>query len=170
MRTFFLLVKQNNQSHVKSFLERNEKFQIEGDFQDLHGNRIPHLSVKNQDVWLIEKLIEKKADFDSPNQNGVTPLMLAVYKDNLRIVELVLSVTNNVNQQDVNGNTAFLYSLTNFNRKIVKRMIAKKSLDIKIKNFQGQSYEDILNQTQLTILKRMISIANSRQIKLQPKI
>lgn len=41
---------------------------------------LTHFAVFHQNFVLLKFLMDKKIDFNIPNKNGVTPIMIAAYK------------------------------------------------------------------------------------------
>ncbi len=71
-------------------------------------------------------LINNGADLNYNNAMG-TPLMAAVVKNNIEIVNLLLEKNVNVEQKDANGTTALIYAAMFKNHEIAKSLIKAKA-------------------------------------------
>ncbi|MES2863324.1 MAG: ankyrin repeat domain-containing protein [Bacteroidota bacterium] len=68
-------------------------------------------AVMRGDVVLINMLIEKKANLDLTNRNGVTALMLATQFKKIEIIKILMQNKANKLLKDNDGKTAFEYAV-----------------------------------------------------------
>lgn len=81
-------------------------------------------AVKSGDFNRVRDEIEQGANVDSPNEKGVTSLMLAAEKGNAEIVQLLLAKGKGfTNVQDKKGYTALMYAAKKGNAEIVKLLL-----------------------------------------------
>ena len=74
--------------------------------KDMYGDTVLHIAAMmniNPDVMSI--LINNGADINARNKEGVTPLEIAVQKQNIAIVRLLTSSGANIHTQDTNGHS-----------------------------------------------------------------
>ena len=77
-------------------------------------------------VIILKLLLEKRADIDVKNDDGQTPLIVAVTKGELEIVRLLIKKGANVNAVDDDGKTALRYASGSEMRNILKSSGAKE--------------------------------------------
>ena len=68
-------------------------------------------AIRKEDIKTIESLIDMKADVNSPNQYGYTPLMAAVYKGNIEICRLLVGAGAEAEAYSNNGDTPLFFAL-----------------------------------------------------------
>ena len=100
------------------------------------------LAIKFNDVNEVEKTLEQIADPNIVvNSLGQTPLMLAVMKGSLSIVELLLAAGSNPNAQDYTGTTALML-IWDCDLEITKALI-EAGADQRLRNKEGETALDI---------------------------
>lgn len=82
-------------------------------------------------------LASKVKDIDGNSEYG-TPLMAAVYKNKLEIVEGLLKLNANPNVADVNGTTPLHYAIIFKNEPIIK-LLVDANADVEFKDNRGNS-------------------------------
>ena len=70
------------------------------------------IAIKNNNSELLNVLLKGGLDVDAKNSNGLTALMLATCKNNIKAAELLISHGANVDVIDSHGNTARDYALS----------------------------------------------------------
>jgi len=103
------------------------------DCQDKNGN-----TALMSTLWHSEVLIEKKANVNILNNKKQSALMLAVDRDDIKTVNLLLTNGANINHQDMFGNTALLRAIGNKYIEISILLIKNKA-DVNIRNNKKQS-------------------------------
>lgn len=149
--TFFLKTQQNDLQYLKEFyrhfrsLPPKAKSQYKFTLKIKDGSLATHFAAWHQNEELIEFLIEQKADFNIPNNDSVTPLMIACFlnSSNPNIFNHIFSQTRNFNLQDHNGFTALHYAAISNNLVMVKKLLQVPNIDPFIKNNQGQTIVDL---------------------------
>ncbi|MBI3873870.1 MAG: ankyrin repeat domain-containing protein [Arcobacter sp.] len=66
------------------------------------------------------RLQEEGADFNISNEFGITPLMSAARKGDVRLVKFLLKSVRNVNLEDKEGNTALYYAVESNSLEVVQ--------------------------------------------------
>ena len=90
---------------------------------------------------IIKLLIEYGADPNIQDEDGNTPLHIAVGNDDSEITELLLTNGADPNIQDDIGNTP-LHKPTNY---IIKNLLIKHGADETIKNDQGKTWDEVVD-------------------------
>lgn len=88
----------------------------------------------------VKFLVDKVDDINANSERG-TPLMAAVFKKEVRIVELLLKHNANPNIKDINGSTAMHYA-TMFKNYDIIELLVKVNSDFSIKDHNGKSALD----------------------------
>jgi ankyrin repeat protein len=92
-------------------------------------------SVREGKIDKVKDLIEKGADINAKDNNGMTALMLASKNNRKEIVELVELLIKNgadVNAKDIYGRTALMIASVNGHKEIVELLI-KNGADVNAK-------------------------------------
>ena len=84
------------------------------------ADQLLHAAVTNQvaDRDVMELLVKKGADVNRPDDNGDSPLHLAVKKDYRVLTKLLIAHGANVNAKDAGGHTPLWYSIGHHNQEI----------------------------------------------------
>ena len=81
---------------------------------NLNGETILHLAIEKNNIMLIEKLLNLGLDINSKDNNGVTPLHLAVMKaKNMSVIEFLLKNGADKNIKTPFGETVYDLALEN---------------------------------------------------------
>ena len=72
-------------------------------YQDKNGNTYLHISVIQQNIKLIQRLIEKKISINIQNKDGNTALHLAYYINNIEIINLLIKNNLDINIKNNQG-------------------------------------------------------------------
>lgn len=67
-------------------------------------------AVSNGDATLVKKILSTTPDLEIKDKKGRTPLMIATYKEDNGIAEMLIAAGSNVNAQDNMLNSPFLYA------------------------------------------------------------
>jgi len=80
-------------------LVRSDLFKI--DYQFSAGNTVLHLSVRNgSSPYFLSKLIDNQADIESKNDLGATPLLTAVYFNQIQAVQFLIERKANIEARE----------------------------------------------------------------------
>ena len=81
-----------------------------------------HTAVRLGDVDRIRSVLEKGADVNAQDKNGVTPLHLATNKD---VAELLLAKGADIKAKDQNGKTPLDAAMQEYRQETAKLLVAK---------------------------------------------
>ncbi|MGY0036710.1 ankyrin repeat domain-containing protein [Pedobacter sp. NJ-S-72] len=68
-------------------------------------------AARTNDTTMLTKFIGSNVKIDTTDQRGSTPLIIAVYNENVAAAKLLLMNGANPNAQDRSGNTALIWEL-----------------------------------------------------------
>lgn len=103
-------------------LVSNSKIKI--DQQDQHGNSALMIAVNQNNLSIIQKLLNKGADINLADFDGLTPLMFAATNGFIDVVQYCANYpTITINQQSKKGNTALMVALYAEKSLIIKRQL-----------------------------------------------
>ena len=74
---------------------------------------------------LAALLIKNGADVNAKNNDGVTPLMYATFRNNYEVIKLLIKKGADVNARDYSESTALKYSTNEEMKKFLKKYGAK---------------------------------------------
>ncbi|CAG8807478.1 8452_t:CDS:2, partial [Racocetra persica] len=84
-------------------------------------------AVKNDDIKTVKDLvIEKKVDVNICDQDGFTPLHIAVAREHIEIIKILLAAQANPNTQSKEGHTPLHFAAEGNNLRILKRLVKNK--------------------------------------------
>ena len=97
---------------------------------------------------IVKFLVDKVDDINGISDYG-TPLMAAVVKGNIEIIQMLLARNADTNVADANGTTALHYA-TLFKQTEIVKMLVKAGAKVDIKDGRGQSPRDyaVLNRNE----------------------
>jgi uncharacterized protein len=95
-----------------------------------------HDAVAAGDLPAVRTAIESGADFDSRNEAGETPLLVAVQKNQIEIAKALIEAGANINAQAANRDTPWLLAGASGRTELIRAMIPKGP-DFSIRNRYG---------------------------------
>ena len=87
--TFLSYAIKRNNEQIIDFIMKSPLLDLS--YQDKNGNTYLHISVIQQNVDLIERLIKKNISINTQNKDGNTVLHLAYYINNIEIINLLIN-------------------------------------------------------------------------------
>jgi hypothetical protein len=96
------------------------------------GRTLLHQSILDEDTGKVERLLFAGADVEVALENGVTPIMMAAFKNNVRAAQLLLVSGADVKRATSTGTTALHYAAAGGNPELVGLLLdAGASIDAK---------------------------------------
>jgi ankyrin repeat protein len=110
----------------------------------LNGKTALHLAIEYEYPKIVEILAAAiETDLNRPNNNGATPLIIAILNGHLEIVKILLGLGADVNAKDSNGRTAFYLASETGHTEIVQ-LLEKNYREMK----QQKLNDEIISQPQ----------------------
>jgi ankyrin repeat protein len=104
------------------------------------SNTLLGLAAELNEIKVLKKLIAKNADFTLPNQEGNTPLMLAIKQGHLLAADLLSSLPNKLDQQNQEGDTALMLAVRLGQLQIATTLMTDPDqLNIFLSNWNGEN-------------------------------
>ncbi len=110
----------------------------EEEHTDSYGNTSLHHACFNGQGEVVKVLIEKGADVNKLNDNGASPLILAVQQSNLVIAELLLKAGAKTDCADVNG-VMPLHIAANNGEQFIGKALISAGANINEKTAEGET-------------------------------
>lgn len=113
-------------------------------------------SIQQNDLATVERLLSAGAN---PNEKGTatsTPLMMAVLKQNKRIIEMLLNADANINATDDIGDTALVLALKS-DAEIVD-LLLKRGADVSVRDKFGSTVlHDAARESDADTMRRLLA-------------
>jgi len=104
---------------------------------DKNGNGVIVAAIRGGNLRVCDLLIAKGADINSPNRQGIYPIMHAALASQLSILEALARAGANVESQDRDGNTALHLACMTGNPKTVRVLVSSCSAQVGAVNAEG---------------------------------
>lgn len=106
--------------------------------QDMHGCTALALAIPRNETKIISLLLDFGADINKANNEGVTPLMVAMRYGSESLIKYLITKKAKIDASDSNGNTALLRIISNhLSNKIRIMLLIKNGADIEKANNKG---------------------------------
>ena len=153
--------KEGNLEKVKSLVEEGLRLEVVGDLIDMksdQGRSALLESSSNGHNEVVKYLLDNKADVNTSDNEGYTPLHLASWFGHEAVVQTLLENDASVDVQDFEGDTPFL-NACRYKRLAVVKLLTKYKADINKRNEEGDGpmsylWDDDKSQEILQYLKR----------------
>ena len=132
------------------------------DVQDNKGWTALHIAAEKGNTYIVEKLIEKNANVNIQNENGTTPLNIAILNavDNNDVIDLIFNEITDLDVQDSNGWTALHNAAEKGNTYIVEKLI-EKNANVNIQNENGDTPLHIaVSNNKIDVVKYLVKNKN----------
>ncbi len=110
---------------------------IDVNLANVYGNTPLILAVRDNNMEIIEKLIEKGAKVDQKNRNEVTALMVAVNNNYTDKAKFLLDHGADINTRDSDGESALIMAINRGNLPMI-RWLVKEGADVNVVNRRGK--------------------------------
>ena len=156
--TFLSYAIKRNNEQIIDFIMKSPLLDLS--YQDKNGNTYLHISVIQQNVDLIERLIKKNISINTQNKDGNTVLHLAYYINNIEIINLLINNHIDTNIKNNQGLIAKEVIPTNDIDKIAGYEV-NMNLDI---NFDEElKYHDSIKELEKNINKNENEIDKNKE-------
>ena len=95
-------------------------------------NNLFHFAAQHNQYYPIIFFYEKLQSYfketliiDTPNENGITPLLYACIKGSKQVMDLLLDLGVNINSVDKDGNTCLHYAVMSNSPRVVKKLLVR---------------------------------------------
>lgn len=96
-------------------------------------------AIERKNVAMVNKFLNHGLDIRGlHNNNGFTPLMVAIYSKNREIIDIILQHTQNLEEKDHSGNTAIIWAANIPSLEFI-RLLVEKGADINAQNDDGNT-------------------------------
>ena len=105
------------------------------------GSLLVFSAIESGDLIRLKEVINGGADYQSPNQDGVSPVMLAIQRNNKAILQYLITLPLQAELEDLEGNTILHYLSNSDDEFVLKKIFSKlntNSIVVK-KNRDGTS-------------------------------
>lgn len=117
-------------------------------------------AIKSNDLSLVKTLLNNKVNIEDENSKGETPLMYATYLQRNAIAIVLMEAGANVNAQDKQLNSPFLYAGAEGNLELVKASL-NHNADYKVYNrYGGTALIPAAENGHLEVVKLLVNTPN----------
>ncbi|CAH0555981.1 unnamed protein product [Brassicogethes aeneus] len=85
---------------------------VDVNYTSKNGHNLLHIAVRRDWEDYIKLLIKENVNVNIANSNGVTPLMLACYKNNIKVVTILLNSGAEILKEDNHNRMALCYAIS----------------------------------------------------------
>ena len=108
----FRSVKRNDIERVKNYLNEEKDINVLRDPSgEFLSNNLLHSAIEYSQVEIADLLIENKINLSIQNEDGRTPLSLAIYNGEYKIAKLLIENVDDINALDYDGRNALYYAV-----------------------------------------------------------
>ena len=123
------------------------------------GNTIVHYAVLNNNLKSIKNMLKLNFNFNLQNNNGDTPLHLAIRYQHSKIINILLNIKNiNINIINNNHIDIFYEAILINNNTIINNIIKLHDKDIKYNLFKGPNGKNYFHEAIIKNNKELINI------------
>lgn len=132
----------NNELNILSNVDNRTKALLGNELLDfLSDIKTYYSAFKTETIIKIKSLIERGADVNVATNSGVTPLMVAVTKYPLVVVDMLLKANANPNAKNDGADTALILASIRGDNKAAE-LLVKAGANPSLKNNEGKSAFD----------------------------
>ncbi|KAI5939179.1 POTE ankyrin domain family member G [Manis javanica] len=108
---------------------------------DISGNSALHCAVCSSRITIAAQLLLYNVDIEARNKHDLTPLLLAISKNNNQMVEFLVSKGANIYISDKNKRTALMYAVINGSTNTVK-LLLQRDINVSSQDTCGYTAEE----------------------------
>ena len=140
-------------------------FRADLSLKDMFGDTILHnASMLNVGSETFAILISGGADVDARNKEGVTPLSIAVQKNDLATVKLLTAAGANIHTQDTNGNSPLTIALAG-SSEMLEAVVNASNVTLQDSDGNTPLHLALLTDAPLAKIQYIISLTNDVNIR-----
>ncbi|KAK2501250.1 hypothetical protein MC885_004509, partial [Smutsia gigantea] len=109
--------------------------------RDISGNNALHYAACGSRITTAARLLLYNVDMEARNKHNLTPLLLAISKNNDQVVEYLISKGANIHVIDKNKRTALMYAVINGSTNIVK-LLLQQNINVLSQDIYGRTAEE----------------------------
>ena len=167
--SIFYAVKNNNINMLSILIKNNANLNYYSDFNNFQFLNYV-LNTKNDII--INFILDHNIDCNILDKNLNLPINIAIFnKLNFIIIKKIIKKINNLNYQNIEGNTPLFYILKNYNWKNLTNILENKELDIFLKNNKNENLLNLINEKnkfyELVVKSYLNYAKNNKDIKSQ---
>jgi ankyrin repeat protein len=119
------------------------------------GSLLVFSAIESGDLIRLKEVISTGADYQSPNQDGVSPIMLAIQRNNKAILQYLVTLPLEMDNEDFEGNN-ILHYLSNsddefISKRIFSKLISKSTLLKKNKEGYSPLWKAVENENNIQV-------------------
>ena len=133
--------------------------------KDMFGDTVLHTAaMMNLTSDVISILVSHGADIDARNKEGVTPLEIAVQKNNIELVHLLTQNGANIHTQDTNGNSPLSMAFASTNE-MLEAVVNSRNCTSQDSDGNTPLHIALLRDAPLSKVQYIISLTNDVNIR-----
>ncbi len=133
--------------------------------KDMYGDTVLHaVAMMNLDEDIISLLINNGADIDARNKEGVTPLEIAVQKENIEIVRLLSQKGASIHTQDTHGNSPLSMAFASTNE-MLEAVVNSRNVTSQDSDGNTPLHIALLTDVTLSKIQYIISLTDDVNIR-----
>lgn len=142
--SIFYAVKNNNIEILSLLIKNKANLNYYSDFNSFQFLNYV-LNTKNDII--INFILDHNIDCNILDKNLNLPINIAIYnKLDFNIIKKIILKTNNLNYQNIDGNTPLFYILKYYDWKTITNILENKELDIFVKNNKNEKLINLINE------------------------
>ncbi len=110
-------------------------------FISAQGSPLIFSAIESGDLLRLKESIQAGADYQSPNSEGISPILLAIQRNNKPIINYLLSLPLQIDMQDKDGNNILHFLSSMEDESLIKLIFSKEGIRnaVRNKNKEGLS-------------------------------
>ncbi len=143
----------NRESMVDMILQFNVDINMRNNYECGHSTALI-TAVKNQNPFLVKMLLEKGADANYADKQGLTPLHHAAASGHQEIVRLLVESSADLNRRDVFGFNAYYHANQNNHLENNKELAMMLGKELKVTTSDVRAYREDFKRVHVIVDRR----------------